>query len=101
MTKRYHLGYPINQSVCQHCWLCGEKTGYDGPCAIHDAECCPERDWSFTYMASVIVPIVHEILSRPVDDYDLHVMMNVADAKEPGDYPWDIAIRAVDIIRSG
>jgi len=96
---RYHLGYPTNQAACQHCWLCGHRTGYDGPCAIHDIGCCPERDWSHTYVSSAVAPIVSQVLSRPLHDSDFVVMEQVCDDREPTDYPWDLAARAVDLIR--
>ena len=96
---RYHLGYPTNQAACQHCWLCGHRTGYDGPCAIHDAGCCPERDWSHTYVSSAVAPIVGQVLSRALDDHDFVVMERVCDDRTPSDYPWDLAMKAVDVIR--
>jgi len=96
---RYALGYPTNQVACQHCWLCGHRTGYDGSCAIHDAGCCPERDWSHTYVSSAVAPIVSQVLARPLEEADFMVMERVSDDREPTDYPWDLAMRAVDAIR--
>ncbi len=98
---RYHLGYPTNQVACQHCWLCGNRTGFDGPCIVHDEGCCPEQDWSYTYICSAMAPIVSQVLTRPLEDHDFHVMSEVYEEREPTDYPWDLAMKAVDLIREG
>jgi hypothetical protein len=100
IKSRYQLGYPVNQAACQHCFLCGDRTGYDGPCAIHDDGCCPEHDWSHTYASTVVSPIVSQVLARPLDDADYLVMEQVYNDREPQDHPWDMAMKAVDIIRS-
>ena len=61
--------------------------------------CCPERDWSQTYVSSVVSPIVSQVLARPLDDADYAVMERASDDREPTDHPWDIAMKAVDLIR--
>jgi hypothetical protein len=98
VKDRYRLGYPVNQAACQHCWICGDRTDYDGPCAIHDGD-CPERDWSHTYVSGAMSPIVSQVLARPLEDADYMVMEHVYRDREPTDYPWDLAMKAVDIIR--
>ena len=97
---RYHLGYPTNQIACQHCWMCGERTNYDGQCVLHDDGCCPEKDWSHTSPAIVLSQIVTEVLSRPLEDADLYVMEKVYGDRDADDYPWELAMKAVDIIRA-
>jgi hypothetical protein len=96
---RYQLGFPVEQAACQHCWICGDRTGYDGPCAIHDVGCCPDSDWSHTYIASAMSPIVSQVLARPLEEADYLAMEGVYDDREPTDHPWDLAMKAVDLIR--
>jgi hypothetical protein len=43
---------------------------------------------------------VSQVLARPLEDRDFHVMSEVYDDREPTDYPWDLAMKAVDRIRS-
>ena len=97
---RYHLGYPTNQIACQHCWMCGERTNYDGQCVLHDDGCCPEKDWSHTSVAIVLSKIVTEVLSRPLEEADFYVMEKVYGDRDADDYPWELAMKAVDIIRA-
>jgi len=88
-----------SELFCIGRWLCGHQTKYDGPSAIHDTGCCPERDWSHTYVSSAVAPIVSQVLARPLEEADFVVMERVSDDREPTDYPWDLAARAVDLIR--
>jgi hypothetical protein len=44
-------------------------------------------------------PIVSQVLGRPLGDVDYMVMEQVYRDREPTDYPWDLAMRAVDAIR--
>jgi hypothetical protein len=97
IKDRFRLGYP-KHPACTHCFLCGDLCN-DGPCVIHDVGCCPERDWSQTYVSLVVSPIVSQVLARPLDDADYAVMERASDDREPTDHPWDIAMKAVDLIR--
>ena len=45
-------------------------------------------------------PIVSHVLPRPLEDHDFHVMSEVYENRKPTDYPWDLAMKAVDRIRS-
>ena len=67
---------------------------------LHDNGCCPEHDWSHTYVASAMSPVVSQVLARPLDDADYMVMEQVYNDRDPEDYPWDLAMKAVDRIRS-
>jgi hypothetical protein len=44
-------------------------------------------------------PIVSQVLARPLEDADFMVMEQVYRDREPTDYPWDLAMKAVDLIR--
>ena len=44
-------------------------------------------------------PIVAQVLARPLEDADYMVMERVSDDREPTDHPWDLAMKAVDLIR--
>lgn len=97
--NRYKLGYPAKQIACQHCWICGNRTGYNGPCVLHDDNGCPERDWIGTCASTIMTPIVSQVLERPLDEHDFQVMEEVYDARQPDDQPWEVAMTAVDEIR--
>jgi len=42
---------------------------------------------------------VSQVLARPLDDADYALMARASDDREPTDHPWDIAMKAVDLIR--
>jgi hypothetical protein len=46
-------------------------------------------------------PIVAQVLARPLEEADFMVMERVSDDRERTDYPWDLAMKAVDEIRGG
>ena len=46
-------------------------------------------------------PIVSQVLARSLEDVDYLVMERVYRDREPTDYPWDLAMKAVDAIREG
>lgn len=46
-----------------------------------------------------MAPIVSQVLTRPLEDHDFHVMSEVYEDREATDYPWDLAMKTVDRIR--
>lgn len=79
--------------------MCGRITGFEGHCVIHDQAPCPERDWSHTYMATVIAPIVMNELGRSLEDLDLELMAECYLENKKGETFDQIAKRAVEKIR--
>jgi hypothetical protein len=43
---------------------------------------------------------VTEVLSRPLEEADFYVMEKVYSDRDADDYPWELAMKAVDIIRT-
>jgi hypothetical protein len=80
--------------------MCGERTNYDGWSVLYDDRCCHENDWSHTNVAIVLSQIVTEGLSRPLEDADYDVMEKVYSDRDADDYPQELAMNAVDIIRA-
>lgn len=93
------LAFPKLRLACRYCYICGRRCGEtQHDCILHEA--CPERDWTHTYSASVIAPLLVAELDRDLTRGDLDVLYDCYLEREKQESPESIAARAAGRIRN-
>ena len=94
------LAFPKVIVSCRHCYICGRRCG-PAPrhCLFHDGE-CPERDWTRSFAALTLAPLLVAELERDVEPGDLDVLYACYKERDKGEEPESIAGRAAERIRN-